>query len=457
MPDRKCIIIGSGITGLAASVILASRGCDVTIVEKSPALGPLLRGFQRDGHYYDTGFHLAKGLGKGGPLRGWLKSFRLDLDLDNCIPVQEIACLDGHRYPLPTSADDITKYFPGMEHEYRQFCNAGLSLMKKSPFLAKQSSGEFSPFLIAKKSLKEYFDCLGIRRELRACLETRCMLFGVPPARAAFEDFFLVWGNGHSPSMTIPGGGAALVNAFAKRLDALGVKVQTGEAVVEIRTHAGRITGVETESGKIDGDTVIYTGNPAILGKLIRPGILRPAWFRHLESMEFTPEPYILFGTCGNALPDNHVWYITMGMGHFGMVEDMNPSMCIMTGASGPDGRKPCYLTGITGNQDNTINIENYVFSVIPELHGDWRKSGLISAKSMRRYVYGSNGSVFGYAHTHDCLPVLPITRLNGLFLAGQNIQLPGLLGCITSAAIAAGLIAGVEDVLLEFRKCVEE
>lgn len=457
MPERKCIVIGAGITGLAASIMLASNGLHATLVEKAAAPGPLLRGFSRNGHYFDTGFHLAAGLGKGGPLRGWLRSFRLDMDLDQCFPVTETVCLHGKRYPLPSTMEDISKHFPGSETRYEKFCHDAASLINKSPFLAKNSSGEFSPFMIAKKPLRDYLDDLGLARELRAVLETRCMLFGVPPAQAAVEDFFLVAGNGHSPGMTVPGGGAALVKALEKRIGELGVEVRTGCAVTKIRTHAGRVTGVESSAGEINGDTVIYTGNPIALRSMLDSGILRPAWFTHLESMEQTPEPYILFGTCDGTLPDWQVWYITSGQEHFGMMEDDEPSMCVMTGASGPDGRKPCFISGITRNQGKVDSSRNHAFSVIPELEESWRGEGLITGKAMRKYIHASNGSIFGYAHTHDCLPVLPITRLNGLFLAGQNIQLPGLLGCIVSAAIAVGLIAGVENALRDFRQCAEE
>jgi all-trans-retinol 13,14-reductase len=51
-------------------------------------------------------------------------------------------------------------------------------------------------------------------------------------------------------------------------------------------------------------------------------------------------------------------------------------------------------------------------------------------------------------------IPLLPVTRIAGLFLAGQNILLPGVLGGIVSAALAVGFALGHDNALKEFRAC---
>lgn len=458
MPDRKCVIIGAGITGMAASVILAENGCDVTLIEKSSNLGPLLRGFHRNGHYFDTGFHLARGLEKGGPLWGWFKALHLDLPMEECRPVKEIACIGQAKYPLPEDFDDIRKHFRGEEKAFEKFCSDSRFLMRKSPFLSAKSTGEFSPFIIAKKPLLGYFYGLGMGELLRRTLQGRCMLFGVSPAQSAVEDFFLMSGDGCRSSRTVPGGGKAIVQAFEKRLGQLGVSMILGHAATGINVQGSRVRSVKIESGDtVDCDIVIYTGNPAILRKILKKGVLRPAWFTHVEGIASTPMPYISFGTCTDTLPDNHVWYINSERELFGMLEEDRPSMCVMTGQNMGDGSKPCYVMGLTMDSGKIRDSEKHAFFALPELQNGWRPLGILDGDGMRRHIWGSDGSIFGYAHTYDMLPVFPITKLNGLFLAGQNIQLPGLLGCIISAAIVSGMIVGVENVLREFSKCIGE
>ena len=59
------LVIGGGASGLTAAAILAQEGYRVALVEKSPRLAPLLRGFRRGDFHFDTGFHYSGGLGRG--------------------------------------------------------------------------------------------------------------------------------------------------------------------------------------------------------------------------------------------------------------------------------------------------------------------------------------------------------------------------------------------------------
>ncbi len=61
-------VIGGGISGMTAALILAKQGYRVALVEKSRYLAPTIRGFTNKGVYFDTGFHYTGGLGDGEPL-----------------------------------------------------------------------------------------------------------------------------------------------------------------------------------------------------------------------------------------------------------------------------------------------------------------------------------------------------------------------------------------------------
>ena len=60
------IVIGAGVSGLSAAILLAQNGRKVAVAEKAPTIAPTIRGFTRDGIYFDTGFHYAAMLGEGG-------------------------------------------------------------------------------------------------------------------------------------------------------------------------------------------------------------------------------------------------------------------------------------------------------------------------------------------------------------------------------------------------------
>lgn len=456
MPDKKCVVIGGGITGMATTVILAQQGFPVTLIEKHNSLAPLLRGFSRDGHHFDTGFHFAKGLEKKEPLNAWLEALKLNLPLNQCVPVIEKAFINNQFLPVPCNYHDIERYYPDAGNAFNQLCTDAQDLKRSSPFLSAKRGGNFSTFVPARTPLTKYFDELDIPIAARHALESRCMLFGVPPANASLEDFLLVTGNPAHKGLTIPGGGLAVVKAFEQRLRELHTNVILGKAVRKIIVSKRHISGVVLENDEsLEFELIVYTGNPKNLRRLLPNAGLRPAWFTHLENMEATPEPYIRFGLCREAVPDNHIWYINPHKKYFGMLESGKPSLCVMTGESDSNNLKTCSIMALTTNPAMSQNPDELIFSIFPQLREEWRPLGTIMGSDYRKYIFGSDGSIFGYAHTVSDMPVLPITRLHGLYLAGQNIQLPGLLGCIVSAAIAAALIAGFENVLQDFWSCV--
>ena len=63
------LVIGSGVGGLTAAIILLKTGCRVTVVEKNPLPGGLMRSYQRDGIDCPVGVHYLGALAKGQPLR----------------------------------------------------------------------------------------------------------------------------------------------------------------------------------------------------------------------------------------------------------------------------------------------------------------------------------------------------------------------------------------------------
>lgn len=454
------MIIGAGITGLTAAIILAENGVSVTLIEKSSRVAPLLRGFSRGGFHFDTGFHHAKGLKRGAPLRCWLESLGLRLNFQACREVREIVCIHRGSYFLPCGEDLVEKNFPSSIAAYRDFCETSAKMQKFSPYMTGDPSAQFSLFPAASTSLAEYMSKLALDADLEKMLLARCMLFGVSPQDATLEDFSLVAGDIREKSMTLPGGGLAIAEAFERRLAELDITLICGQAVLSLNADGRFLKSITLESGEeIVTDHAIYTGHPCRLKKMIPKSALRPAWFTHIETMPETAEPLALYGSCGNALPEFHSWYCIPENGRLNCLEDDDPALCVMTGPARSDGRKACIALALTSGRADGGKLRRILEAKFPSLKREdgLRIIGGFSGNTMRQYIYGSPGSIYGNAHLHTSLSLLPVTRLNGFFLAGQSILLPGLLGCIVSAAVATSLMIGVENTLKKFRQCVKE
>ena len=478
---KTCIVVGGGIAGMSAAILLAQQQYKVTLIEKSSRLGPLLRGFSRKGFHFETGFHFAGGLEKGGILRHWIKTLGLDLNLDACEERTEIVCTRHGVYTIPCGKDALTawcsKNFAPSQMGLEQFLRACNEIQNQSPYMSPHAQRSFSILSHNNEGLTEYLDKLDLDEELKRILTARCMLYGVHPCDALRDDFFLVTGAYFHSCSGIHGGGPAIVAAYEKMLARLGVTVICDKAVTRFDIDNARcqMRAILLEDGQtLEADIIIFTGHPQQLKTLVPAGVLRPAYFKHLSSVKETGKPVILYGIADNSLPPSCIWYIISDDGRFAGAEEHEPALCVITGTEQENGQKTCMVMAVAEQHTDMdtpdghlhharwknfmqSKLEKYLIEKLPSFKDHWKCLELSTSRAMQHWIYGSSGSFYGCAHTKDMLPLSPVTRIAGLFLAGQNILLPGMLGCIVSAAISAGFAMGDDAILNRFRSCAEE
>ncbi|MCC8194669.1 MAG: NAD(P)/FAD-dependent oxidoreductase, partial [Deltaproteobacteria bacterium] len=69
---------------------------------------------------------------------------------------------------------------------------------------------------------------------------------------------------------------------------------------------------------------------------------------------------------------------------------------------------------------------------------------------TIRDFMHSPVGSIYGRKHTLAQHNPQPATRIPGLWLAGQSIVAPGVLGAVISAFLACGYIVGPENLYAE-------
>lgn len=482
---KRALVIGGGITGMSAALLLSRSGMVVTLVEKHPRLAPLLRGFWRQGIHFETGFHFAGGLDRTGLLRAWLHVLGLDLPYDRLLPEAETVCVGERRFTMPCGHREIlrwtARYFPasvpGMETFLRELAEA----LEGSPYTSSVQTQKKPLFTHERpETVTAHLDSLPLDEDLKSILKARCLLYGAPPAEALWSEYALVAGSYFTSSATLEGGGPVFCQAWEKALAAQAVQIRCGKAATRIllTTEEGKspVRGVTLEDGEqLEAEHVLFTGSPAQLVRLLPPHACRPAYFRHIDSMPETPAPLVCYGIADDTVPELSCWYRAPGDESFRPVGDKGASLSVMTGPRLADGRKSCLAIGMHKSKIG-IDIEQirdiaYQHSkdalvralvteaetMLPELVGHWQVIDASTAATMRRWLHGSTGSIYGCLHTEKTLPLPPATRVPGLFLAGQNILLPGMLGCIISAAISSELILGNNSIVDRFRICAKE
>ncbi len=451
------IIIGSGITGMSAALLLAKQNPEqsIRIVEAANKPAPLLWGFQRKSLHFDTGFHCGGGLRKGGILRNWLKALDVwkYIGEENLYPFREEFRFNGEAkaYHFPPTEKDL---LPSIQEQFGQeqadsfatLYAKMLEVLEKSPYTNNACSRLPELSFENSQSLDDTLQNFPLSPYLQQMIKSRCLLYGVSPDKATFHDYALVGGLYFDSSHGIYDGGKALAKAFLQAIkDTPNITLQCKSAVTKITQKDKKISAVTLHSGEeLPCTACIFTGHPSQLSHLVDKGVFRPSFMQYLTEIEETASAFLLFGESEHPYLEERAVYLLPSdptSSLFSPLENDDPIIYVVGGKN------------LEHKKDIADKLQGIIKKRVPEL-GHISIHDTATAASMKDWIYGSSGSIYGMAHTSTGMPLLPVTRLQGLFLAGQNILLPGILGGIISAAVSVGFITDHAQVLKGFREC---
>ena len=283
MADRRIVIAGAGIGGLAAAVALAAAGFRTTVVEATDRPGGKMRAVAVAGRPIDAGptvltlrwvfdrlFEEA-----GADLGDWARLVRADRLARHAWP-------DGARLDLYSdverSATAIAAFAGRREAEgYRRFCERAQTIYEtlRESFIDGSRPGAIelagrvglthiggiSPFASMWRALGEHFADPRLR-QLFGRYATYC---GSSPFLAP-ATLMLVAHVEREGVWLVEGGMVRLAEALAGLAAARGAEFRYGARVARIVTAGGRVAGVETDAGeRIAADAVIWNGDVAAL------------------------------------------------------------------------------------------------------------------------------------------------------------------------------------------------
>lgn len=464
---------------MGAALFLQKLGLDVTLVEKSARLGALARGFNRQGLTFETGFHYAGGLEEGGALHRYLQRLGIfDQGLRICPlpdPGGEFLRFpeSGQDFALPRNYDEFRRLLPKIP-EVDDFFSRSLAVFRRSPFLNSQVES-FDPLALYNngETLAAALGRLPVSPWVKSALGFRCLLYGARPSEAAFNQFSLVNVPYLNGSHTFEGGGPALVKAFEAAIKAAGISVMTGRKVTMIETdrHNAAIAALWEsaggEQGALSFDACVYTGSPAALPGLMPEGALRPVLIRRLAGLKYTPSPLLIFAKtrskwlenkqlfiCPDELenwfdPARKAVYASGGQGREGFwpisAVALLPEEATAPWRGGEVKAGPAYSAF---KESLAAEAAEHLLKHCPELDGDLEIIDSATDITMERFSLAFGPGIYGKLHSVNESPILPVTRVGRLALAGQNIIMPGLLGVLVSSALAAGFLTNHEKVL---------
>ncbi len=262
------IVIGSGIGGLSAAVLLAVHGGKrVLVLERHYESGGFTHIFHRPGYEWDVGLHYI------GQVQDEHSSVRHTFDHVTAGKVQwqtmpetyDRFIIEGQRFDLVAGVD---RFREGMKQTFPQetraidryiaavqACNraSGLYFAEKAipaPVAALAGSLMRVPYMHwAKRTTREVLESLTSNRELIGVLTGQWGDYGLPPAKSSFAVHATIAEHYFAGGSYPAGGASAIASAIVPQIELNGGSVVTSAEVAGILLEGKKTAGVRMTDG----------------------------------------------------------------------------------------------------------------------------------------------------------------------------------------------------------------
>ncbi|KGE20349.1 phytoene desaturase family protein [Paenibacillus wynnii] len=287
----RVAIVGSGIGGLTAALLLSKQGQEVTVFERASQVGGRVA-FEENGPYrIDRGptivllpEMLLSTLEEGGLPAG-------SIELLRCNPLYRVHFKSGRTLTkvdgVQEQAAEIEKSFPGEGEGFIRFMKdmSGLFPLGKAAFLERDFKNRKAFFslknlslmarLQAFKSLRSAVGQYFHSEELKDAYSLQSLYIGGAPFRTPGIYTMLPYAEQAFGIWMLKGGYGELPRLMVKELERRGVRIQTRTEVESILVSGGRCRGVFVKGEELPFDAVLYNGDFPHLEGLLPQGVLK--------------------------------------------------------------------------------------------------------------------------------------------------------------------------------------
>jgi all-trans-retinol 13,14-reductase len=380
-------------------------------------------------------------------------------------------------FPDETAAIDT--YFAAVREQYHSIPYVNLDGPGTSAGLSS----------IHGSTLQEFLDRLTGNRLLKCILSMHCFLYGVAPDEVPFANHAYVAGSYYESVHGISGGGLKLTEVFEAQFEKMGVHVYCGQEAKKILLSSdGTLSGIELKDGThLNSGVCISTIHPHNLLDIVPDSVFRPAYVNRLKALEETASAIILYAACSGPIqglsgsnifvfpePDftffdrdlvieKQPMYITAAGGErigetakHGFI-----AICPMSKVQAGPLIDPVTKGRSAGYRFMKEELADKMVASIrtscPEIAEKIIDITCATPLTLRDFTSSPFGSLYGVKHKIGQYNPTPVTRLKGLFLAGQAITAPGIMGAMMSGFLVCGSIIGHENIQKELKKCSQE
>ncbi|MFT3903144.1 MAG: FAD-dependent oxidoreductase [Niabella sp.] len=494
------IIIGSGLGGLLCGCILSQQGKRVLVMEKNKQLGGNLQTFSRDKHILDTGVHYIGGLDKGQNLyqifkyTGIIEKLRLqrmDVAFDRVlIENDEQEYLLSQGYDL--FKENLAAQFPSEVVGIEEYCHAVREVCKNFPLYNLTLEGDTDAKLAFMQQSAEAVIASFVQDEkLWAVLAGNNLLYAGDAATTPFHVHALIANSYIESSWKVIDGGSQIAKLLAAQIRKHGGDIMRNCEVSKIVEENGRVSHVETLSGKaFAAEVVISNASPVATIAMTQSGLLKEVYRKRINSLAnsissfslhlILKEQTIPYQSCnyyyhrqGKVWLQNHYteadW--PLGYGLYFTADRKHPeyasTISVLTPMRFADvaawadtfnraGREGTRGAGYEQfKQEKAQKLLSVVSEKFPHLTENIKAVYTSTPLTNRDYIDGVDGSMYGVQKDfHDPFKTMisPRTKIPNLFLTGQNLNLHGILGTSLSAVFTCSVALGDDSLVDKIR-----
>ena len=310
--SEKMIVIGAGPGGLAAAMLLASKGYQVDVYEKQAWIGGRNAELRLGDFTFDTGptflsmLHLVEELfeATGRNLKDYMNAVELD-------PMYELIFEDQNLVMTRNNQEmkkQINENFKGDGDGYERFMKeTGKKLEALSPILQTKMDSYFGmvhpkvlkalPELEVNKTLYDVLSRYFKDERLKMAFAFQSKYLGMSPWECPGAFSILSYME-HAYGIYHPIGGVnQLSQAMAKVVEELGGRIHTSTGVKKLWIENRKVKGVDLENGERQAaDEVIINGDFAhAMNNLVEPGILKKYTPEKLAKKKFSCSTFMLY------------------------------------------------------------------------------------------------------------------------------------------------------------------
>jgi all-trans-retinol 13,14-reductase len=479
------IVVGSGISGLTMTLLLAMTGCRVLLLEKAPHIGGSLSRFSRRGISFDTGFHFTGGLHEGGILSDILSILGIR---DSISPIflsdpsenQFIFESQGKRFEHPSGLLNIKKqfrgYFPAESNAIERYFDKVQSVCDRTPSLNLHANTITPPSLDEDYvTLDEVLRGLTSNDLLRGLLSGYAMCYGVRPDEMSFANHSRMCLSFYESMACVKGGGDAFIKAFERKFKEHDVDIRCNTTITELtdinESKVGRF--ILNTGEEVVADNCVFTIHPREIVSILPPKHFSKAFMNRVSSFETSAGFFSVFaslkgnedpypgGTIVSLFPDTDVNKLLdpQYQGQPALVIIKSPDQAGERAGRGVCILEPSFPESVSAwsgsrrglrpqeyldyKRSHVEAIKEHIFSVFPAYRESMEFLDAGSLLTARDYLNSPDGSAYGVKQKMGQFNLIGKLSLHNLYAAGQSALLPGIIGAMMSSLIVGRAVVG--------------